>query len=112
VDDDVDAVPPHELVEEGGREVVGDAGDDLVHPLDALDHLEPLALVHEWRPLAAPDLRVGDEAYDELVPEGLGLAERVCVAVVHQVEAAVHVDADRATACDEVGGGRVVVEAI
>lgn len=43
--------------------------------------------------LVSLDLVVADDADDELVPERPGLAQRVAVAVVHHVEAAVHVDA-------------------
>lgn len=38
---------------------------------------------------------VTDDADDELIPEGTGLAQGVAVAVVHHVEATVHVNADR-----------------
>ena len=41
--------------------------------------------------LVHPDLAVRDQAHHQHVPQGLGLPERVGVAVVHHVEAAVHV---------------------
>lgn len=43
--------------------------------------------------LVGLDLVVADDADDELVPERARLAQRVAVAVVHHVEAAIHVDA-------------------
>jgi hypothetical protein len=48
--------------------------------------------------LVGLDLVVADDADDELVPERARLAQRVAVAVVHHVEAAVHVDAHGAAA--------------
>lgn len=47
----------------------------------------------DGRALVGGDLVVADNADDELVPEGVRLAQRVAVAVVHHVEAAIHVDA-------------------
>lgn len=51
--------------------------------------------------LVGGDLVVADDADDELVPERPRLAQRVAVAVVHHVEAAVHVDPHRAAAPPE-----------
>lgn len=52
----------------------------------------------DGRALVGGDLVVADNADDELVPEGARLAQRVAVAVVHHVEAAIHVDAHGAPA--------------
>ena len=47
------------------------------------------------------ELVITDDADDELVPERPRLAQRVAVAVVHHVEAAVHVDPHGAVAAAE-----------
>jgi hypothetical protein len=58
----------------------------------------PLVHRRDGRALVGLDLLVADDADDELVAEGARLAQRVAMAVVHHVEAAVHVHAHRALA--------------
>ena len=58
----------------------------------------PLTECRNGQYLVGLDLVVADEADDELVPEGARLAQRVAVAVVHHVEASVHIDAHGAAA--------------
>jgi hypothetical protein len=58
----------------------------------------PLVHRRDGRTLVGLDLLVVDNANDELVAEGSRLAQSVAVAVVHHVEAAVHVHAYRAAA--------------
>ena len=56
--------------------------------------------------LVHPDLAVRDQAHHQHVPQRLGLPQRVGVAVVHHVEAAVHVHADRCARAPAAGVSR------
>lgn len=95
VDDVIDVVLVEQLLHELLGDGVGRIWDHLVHPLDGVHHYHPLLQGRHGGPLVHDDLRVADDADHELVPQGAGLPEGVAVAVVHHVEAPVHVDPHR-----------------
>eukprot|EP00053_Salpingoeca_punica_P007939 m.71999 g.71999 ORF g.71999 m.71999 type:complete len:435 (-) comp14396_c0_seq1:186-1490(-) len=81
------------LVEDLHGRHIGSVLHHLVHPLAGAHHLVPLLLVHDGRALVLLDLSVAVDAHDEVVAHRLCLPQRVGVAKVHHVVAAIAPDA-------------------
>ena len=93
--DEVDAVLRVERLAKRRRQVVRHVLDDLVHPLHGGDHRASLRLPQHRGALASQHLRVRNQAHHQRVAARLRLPQRVGVAEVREVEAPVHVHADR-----------------
>mmetsp|Transcript_70652 Transcript_70652/g.170630 ORF Transcript_70652/g.170630 Transcript_70652/m.170630 type:complete len:257 (-) Transcript_70652:65-835(-) len=94
VHDEVDAVLLDDVVQVLVRHHVRHALDHLVHELAAAHHGEPLLVVTQRRPLALGDRDVVVDSDDQVGAERQALPEGVGVAVVEEVEGAVHEDPD------------------
>mmetsp|Transcript_4371 Transcript_4371/g.15163 ORF Transcript_4371/g.15163 Transcript_4371/m.15163 type:complete len:304 (-) Transcript_4371:101-1012(-) len=95
VHDVIDPILVKELLRKLGADVVRNVRDHLVHPLDRAHRRNALLLGHHRWTLAPPNLGVVHNAHHEHIPARPRLPKRVGVPEVHQVEAPVHVHADR-----------------
>ena len=95
VHDEVDAVLRVERLAKLRRQVVRHVLDDLIHPLHGGDHRASLRLPQHRGALASKNLRVRNQTHHQRVAARLRLPQRVGVSEVREVEAPVHVHADR-----------------
>lgn len=96
MDDDVDAMSRDEGVEELRSDGVRDVCDDLIDPFDAFYSCAALGISQDWRTFMFADFFFWVDADDEDVAQGACLAQGVCMAEMHGIEAAIHEDADGA----------------
>lgn len=75
------------------------ASDNFIDPLACLDSDDTLLLGHDRRTLVLADLLVSIDTNHEDITQGLSLTERVRVAEVHHIEAAIDPNTDGLGAC-------------
>lgn len=66
---------------------IGSTKHHLVHPLDALHHLDALLLGEDRRSLVLGDLLVGVDANNYFIAKSFGLSQGVGVSEVHHIVA-------------------------